>query len=490
VGTDFDVLIVGAGISGIGMACHLTSRQPGTTYAILEGRDALGGTWDLFRYPGIRSDSDLHTFGFEFKPWTSDNAIAGAGEILDYLREAVDEHRVGEHIRFGHKVLGANWSSRDARWTVRAEHGGEAVELTCRVLFAATGYYDYDTGHRPHFDGEEDFSGRIVHPQHWPEDLDYAGKRVVVIGSGATAVTLIPAMARETAHITMLQRSPSYVMPLPRKDPIANGLRRVLPDALAYKLTRRMNVGRQRLIYDLSKRHPALMRRLIRALTKHQLPDGYPVDVHFKPRYNPWDERLCVVPDGDLFREIRRGRASVVTDRIDRFTERGIRLRSGRQLEADIVVTATGLNLLALGGMTLCVDGTAVTVNDTLIYKSMMLSGVPNFAFAFGYTNASWTLKVDLVCEHLCRVLAHMRMHGYDTVVPVADDPTLQRRPMLEFKAGYVQRAVHMFPQQGSHGPWTVAMSYAADHARLRKGSVEDPALRFSRSTPVSVLAA
>jgi monooxygenase len=490
VAVDFDVLIVGAGISGIGMGCQLTSRRPGTTFAILEARDAIGGTWDLFRFPGIRSDSDLHTFGYEFKPWTSDNAIAGADEILAYLREAVEEHRLGEHIRFGHKVLGADWSSRDARWTVRVQHGDEVDELTCRVLFSATGYYDYAAGHRPHFDGEEDFAGRIVHPQHWPEDLDYTGKRVVVIGSGATAVTLIPAMAQTTEHVTMLQRSPSYVMPLPQKDPIANGLRRVLPDRVAYRLTRRINVGRMRIIYDLSKRHPDVMRRLIRALTKHQLPDGFPVDVHFKPRYNPWDERLCVVPDGDLFREIRKGRASVVTDRIVRFTERGILLESGTELEADIIVTATGLNLLALGGVTLSVDGAPVAVNDTLIYKSMMLSGVPNFAFAFGYTNASWTLKVDLVCEHLCRLLAHMDAHGYDTAVAVADDPTLELRPMLEFQAGYVQRSVHLFPRQGSHGPWTVAMSYGADHARLRKGPVEDPALRFSSSKPGAVLAA
>jgi monooxygenase len=490
VGVDFDVLIVGAGISGIGAACHLSSRVPGKTFAILEARDAIGGTWDLFRYPGIRSDSDLHTFGYEFKPWTSENAIAGADEILAYLREAVEEHGVGEHIRFGHRVLGADWSARDARWTVRVQHAGEVLELTCRVLFSATGYYDYAAGHRPHFEGEEDFAGRIVHPQHWPEDLDYKGRRVVVIGSGATAVTLIPAMARDTEHITMLQRSPSYVMPLPQKDPIANGLRRVLPDRLAYRLTRRMNVARQRLIYDLSKRHPAAMRGLIRALTRHQLPAGYPVDVHFKPRYNPWDERLCVVPDGDLFREIRAGRASVVTDQIVRFTERGILLRSGIELEADIVVTATGLNLLALGGLELSLDGKAVALNEALIYKSMMLSGVPNFAFAFGYTNASWTLKVDLVCEHLCRLLAHMDARGYDTVVPVADDPTMELRPMLDFHAGYVQRAVHLFPRQGSHGPWTVAMSYAADHARLRKGPVEDPALRFLRSSPEVVLAA
>jgi monooxygenase len=490
VGVDVDVLIVGAGISGIGMACHLTSRLPGKTYAILEARDAIGGTWDLFRFPGIRSDSDLHTFGFEFKPWTSDNAIAGADEILGYLREAVAEHGVEKHIRFGHKVLAADWSARNARWTLRVQHGDEVLELTSRVLFSATGYYDYAAGHRPHFEGEEDFAGRIVHPQHWPEDLDYAGKRVVVIGSGATAVTLIPAMARDTAHITMLQRSPSYVMPLPQKDPIANGLRRVLPDRVAYRLTRRLNVGRQTFVYNLSKRHPNVMRGFIRALTKHMLPDGYPVDLHFKPRYNPWDERLCVVPDGDLFRAIRKGRASVVTDRIARFTERGILLESGTELEADIVVTATGLNLLAFGGLSLSVDGAPVALEETLIYKSLMVSGVPNFAFAFGYTNASWTLKVDLVCEHLCRVIAHMDAGGYDTVVPVADDPTLERRPMLDFQAGYVQRAVHAFPRQGSHGPWTVAMSYAADRARLHSGPVEDPALRFSRSAPVVAVAA
>jgi cation diffusion facilitator CzcD-associated flavoprotein CzcO len=490
VGVDFDVLIVGAGISGIGAGCHLTSRLPGKTFAILEARDAIGGTWDLFHYPGIRSDSDLHTFGYAFKPWTSENAIAGADEILAYLREAIEEHRLAEHIRFGHKVLGADWSTGDARWTVRVQHGEDVLELTCRVLFSATGYYDYAAGHRPHFDGEEDFRGRIVHPQHWPEDLDYTGRRVVVIGSGATAVTLIPAMAGETEHITMLQRSPSYVMPLPAKDPIANGLRRLLPDRLAYGVTRRINVGRQRFVYRLSRRHPAMVRRLLRALTKQMLPKGYPVDVHFKPRYNPWDERLCVVPDGDLFKAIRKGTASVVTDGIDRFTERGIRLKSGTELEADIVVTATGLNLLAFGGLSLSIDGEAVAVNEALIYKSMMISGVPNFAFAFGYTNASWTLKVDLVCEHLCRLLAHMDECGYATVVPVAEDPTLVRRPMLDFQAGYVQRAVDKFPQQGSHGPWTVQMDYAADEARLRRGPVEDPALRFGRSTPGLVLAA
>ena len=480
--THFDVLIVGAGISGIGAAYHLRTRLPHKTFAILEARDAIGGTWDLFRYPGIRSDSDLHTFGYEFKPWTSDNAIAGADEILAYLRETVEENDLASHIRFGHKVLGAEWSSDDARWTVRVEHGGERRELTCGLLFSAAGYYDYAAGYTPPFEGRDDFAGEIVHPQAWPEDLDYTGKRVVVIGSGATAVTLIPAMAARAGHVTMLQRSPSYVMTLPAQDPIANALRRALPDKVAYRLTRRINIARQRLIYSVSKRHPQLVRRAIRALTKRQLPEGYPVDTHFKPRYDPWDERLCAVPDGDLFGAIREGKASVVTDRIARFTERGILLESGTELDADVIVTATGLNLLAFGGLQLAVDGEPVALNDALVYKSMMLSGVPNFAFAIGYTNSSWTLKVDLVCEHLCRLLAAMDARGSDTVMPVANDPTITRRPLLDFQAGYVQRAAQLFPQQGSHGPWTVEMSYAADRARLRQGPVDDPALRFATS--------
>jgi len=479
-----DVLIVGAGISGIGAAYHLKTRLPGKSFAILEGREAIGGTWDLFRYPGIRSDSDLHTFGYEFKPWTDKHAIAPADAILDYLRETVEENDIGRHIRFGHKVLGASWSTDDARWTVRVRRtdGGEPFELTCAVLFSAAGYYDYAAGFTPHFEGSEDFAGTILHPQQWPEDLDYAGKRVVVIGSGATAITLVPAMTDKAAHVTMLQRSPSYVITLPGQDPIANGLRRVFSDERAYALTRRLNIMRQRLVYDLSQRYPRVVRALLRAATKHQLPDGCDVDTHFKPSYDPWDQRLCVVPDGDLFKAIRAGRASVVTDRIERFTERGIQLASGAELEADIIVTATGLNLLALGGMELTVDGTDVQVGETLTYKSMMLSGVPNFAFAVGYTNSSWTLKVDLVCEHLCRMLAHMDSRGYDTMLPVNDDPSIERRPLLDFQAGYVQRAIDRFPKQGSRGPWTVAMNYAADRKRLRHGPVEDPALRFTAS--------
>jgi cation diffusion facilitator CzcD-associated flavoprotein CzcO len=489
---DVDVLIVGAGISGIGAASHLRRNLPGKTFAILDAREAIGGTWDLFRYPGIRSDSDLHTFGYEFKPWTSPNAIADADEILAYLQETVDEHGLQPHIRFGHRILGADWSSADARWTVHAERTdtGQAVTLTCSVLFSAAGYYDYAAGHTPEFEGREDFTGTIVHPQQWPQDLDYEGKRVVVIGSGATAVTLIPAMAPRAQHVTMLQRSPSYVMTIPRRDPIANALRRRLSDERAYRITRRMNIARQRFVYDLSMKHPQLVRRLIRELTKRQLPPGYAVDTHFRPSYNPWDQRLCAVPDGDLFRTIRQGRASVVTDRIVRFTPGGILLESGIELEADIIVTATGLNLLAFGGMELTVDGEPVEIGGRLVYKSMMLDEVPNFAFAVGYTNSSWTLKVDLVCEHLCRMLAHMDARGYDTIVASTDgDPTIVRRPLLDFGAGYVQRAVDRFPKQGSHGPWTVAMNYAADRERLRNGPVEDPALHFSSGARVTAAA-
>jgi len=480
-GVHVDVLIVGAGISGIGAGVHLTQRRPGTSFAILEARDAIGGTWDLFRYPGIRSDSDLHTFGFAFKPWTSKNAIADAHEILGYLQETVDEYGLAPHMHFGHRIVGATWSSEHARWTVRVERPatGETFTVTCGWLFAATGYYDYAAGYTPEFAGRDEFAGTIVHPQAWPEDLDYRGKRVVVIGSGATAVTLIPAMAT-AAHVTMLQRSPSYIMSLPKQDPLANGLNRVLPGRRAYGITRQVNIARQRFIYELSMRYPRLIRRLIRSLTVHQLPKGYPVDTHFNPQYNPWEQRLCAVPDGDLFRVIREGKASVVTDKIERFTERGILLASGDELPADIVVTATGLNLQALGRIDLTVDGQPVTLGETVAYKSMMLSGIPNFAFAFGYTNSSWTLKVDLVCEHLCRILEHMQEGGYDTAAPVLDETSIERRPMLDLQAGYVQRAIDAFPAQGSSGPWTVEMSYKADRARLHDGPVDDRALQFS----------
>ncbi len=475
-----DVLIVGAGISGIGFGHYLVTMQPGRTFAIVDSRDAIGGTWDLFRYPGIRSDSDLHTFGYEFKPWTSDNAIADAHEILDYLHEVIEDDSLASRIYLQHKVIRADFCSDTARWTVVLECDGQQRDVTCDWVFGATGYYDYAAGHNPHFEGQEDFSGAIVHPQFWPEDLDYQGKEVVVIGSGATAVTLIPAMADDTAHITMLQRSPTYVMPLPRRDPIANGLRKVLPDKTAYKITREINKFRQRLIYTMGQRHPKVVRRVIRGLNARALPKGYDLDTHFKPVYKPWDQRLCVVPDSDLFKAISAGKASVVTDKIVRFTKTGILLESGRELKADIIVTATGLKLLPFGGIQISVDGNVQDPHESLVYKSFMVSGIPNFAFAFGYTNSSWTLKVDLICEHLCRLMSYMDRHGYSTVVPVCDDPTIEKRPMLDFPAGYILRSIELFPQQGTTGPWTVEMNFRADHARLRKGPVEDTALRFS----------
>src|SRR6476661_2932441 len=376
---DLDVLIVGAGISGIGCAWHLQDKQPGKTYAILEAREALGGTWDLFRYPGIRSDSDLHTFGYAFKPWTDEKAIADGPAILDYIEETARENGIHEHIRFGHRVVRAAWSSEQAMWTVDVEtSAGERFELTARWLFGACGYYRYDEGYTPEFEGRERFGGQIVHPQHWPEDLEYAGKRVVVIGSGATAVTLIPAMAGAAAHVTMLQRSPTYILPLPSEDAIANGLRELLGAKLAYAITRRKNVLQQRAIYQLCQRFPRSAKRVIRYLNARLLPKDYPVDEHFRPAYNPWDQRLCAVPDADMFTAIRDGRASVVTDQIDTFTERGIRLQSGRELEADIIVTATGLNLLAFGGINFSVDGVAVNVPEKVAFKGFLLSDVPN----------------------------------------------------------------------------------------------------------------
>jgi monooxygenase len=477
-----DVLIIGAGISGIGCGCHLRREAPGKSFAILESRDGIGGTWDLFRYPGIRSDSDLQTFGYAFKPWTRERVIAPADEILDYLHETVAEYELEPEMHFGYRVLAADFDTAEARWTVQVRHrDGEELELTCGVLFAATGYYDYEQGYLPDFPGVEEFSGQIIHPQHWPEELDYAGKRVVVIGSGATAVTLVPAMASAAAHVTMLQRSPTYVVSLPSEDPVIAGLKRVMSEDRAFRIARALNIKRQAIFYTLCQRQPALMRRLIRAQTKAQLPKHYPVDIHFKPRYDPWDERLCVVPDGDLFRALRRGDASIVTDQIATFTPEGIRLASGALLPADIVISATGLNVFLFGGLRVSVDGAPVNLAETVAYKAMMLSGIPNFAFSIGYTNASWTLKVDLVCEHLCRILAHLDATGTDTFTPVTD-ATLELRPLLDFQAGYVQRAVAKFPKQATREPWTIAMSYAADRKRLIDAPVSDPALVFSRA--------
>jgi len=484
-----DVLIVGAGLSGIGAACHLQAECPGKTYAILEAREASGGTWDLFRYPGIRSDSDMFTLGYRFKPWTDARAIADGPSILRYIRDTAREHGIEQRIRYLRRVVGAAWSSADARWTVDVEHvgSGEREQLTCSFLYGCTGYYRYDEGYTPRFEGSERFSGQIVHPQHWPERFDYAGKRVLVIGSGATAVTLIPAMVEQgAAHVTMLQRSPSYVFSLPGRDPLADLIRRWLPPARAYPIVRWKNVLMASAMFGLSRRAPAFMRRALRRGVERQLPEGYDVDTHFNPRYEPWDQRLCLVPDGDLFKAIGGGRASIVTDQIETFTERGVRLASGTELEADVIVTATGLNLLIFGGIELTVDGEPVAFADTVGYKGIMLSGLPNLAVTLGYTNASWTLKADLTAEWICRLLNHMDAHGYDTVVARAPGPGEGTQPFIDLRSGYVLRSLDQLPKQGTRMPWRLYQNYPRDVRMLRRGAIADEGLAFSRSGAAS----
>jgi cation diffusion facilitator CzcD-associated flavoprotein CzcO len=477
----FDVLIVGAGLSGIGAAWHLQDRHPGRRYAILEARGELGGTWDLFRYPGIRSDSDMHTLGYRFRPWLADKSITDGESILEYVRETARDHGIDGKIRFHHRVVRAEWSTAESRWAVEAERSdsGETVQLTCDFLWTCSGYFRYDQGYTPEFEGRERFGGRIVHPQHWPEDLDYAGKRVVVIGSGATAVTLVPAMAEKAAQVTMLQRSPTYIVSLPAEDPIASRLRRRLPPKLVYSLVRWKNVLLQTLVFQLSRRRPQAVKRMIRRGLERALPAGYDIDTHFTPSYDPWDQRMCLVPDGDLFEAIADGSAEVVTDRIETFTETGLRLESGAELEADIIVTATGLNLLFLGAMRLSVDGKEVDVPSAMTYKGMMLSGVPNFAFTVGYTNASWTLKADLTSEYVCRLLAHMDAHGYRRCVPELDT-SVREQPLLDFTSGYVLRSLDQFPKQGSKEPWRLRQNYVFDLRTIRRGPVDDGTMRFA----------
>ena len=481
-----DVLIVGAGLSGICAAYHVQARCPGKTLAILEARGSVGGTWDLFRYPGIRSDSDMYTLGFRFRPWPDAQAIADGPSILSYVRETASEYGIDRKIRFHHRVVRAEWSSEDARWTVEVERTdtGETVGLTCSFLFACAGYYRYDGGYTPEFEGTERFRGRIVHPQEWTDDIEYAGRRVVVIGSGATAVTLVPAMAERAAHVTMLQRSPSYVVSLPGQDPLASTLRRFLPAKLVYPIVRWKNVLMTMLVFQLSRRRPQVVKAMIRKGLERRLPAGYDIDMHFKPRYNPWDQRMCLVPDGDLFAAISAGRASVVTDRVDTFTEKGLKLTSGAELEADLVVTATGLNMVPLGGLDIAVDGQDVALPETLTYKGMMLSGVPNLAFAVGYTNASWTLKCELTSEYVCRLLNHMDAHGYRICMPRNRDPSVTDEPLIDFSSGYVLRAIDRFPRQGSKAPWRLHQNYARDLVLLRYGAVEDDAMEFSAPEP------
>jgi len=478
-----DILIVGAGLSGVGAACHVRENLPGKSLAILEAREDMGGTWDLFRYPGIRSDSDMFTLGYSFRPWSKAEAIADGPSILRYIRDTARDYEVDERIRFGHRVKRAEWSSADARWTVFAERTdtGEAVRLTCGFLFACTGYYQYDEGYTPRFEGTDRFQGRIVHPQHWLEDLDYEGKRVTVIGSGATAVTLVPAMAERAAHVTMLQRSPSYVVSLPGHDGVAEALRRRLPAKAAYAIVRWKNVLRQMVAFKVARRAPKFARNLVRRMVSKQLPEGYDVDTHFNPSYEPWDQRLCLVPDGDLFETLGTGRASIVTDRVRAFTERGIALESGKELEADVVVTATGFHLLLLGGMDVIVDGADVDFSKRVAYKGMMLSGVPNLAMALGYTNASWTLKVDLVAQHVCRLLAYMDRHGYASCTPQPPDESVPTEPLIDLRSGYVMRSIDGLPKQGPSLPWRLHQNYFRDVRLLKHGPVDD-SMTFSRS--------
>lgn len=476
-----NVLIVGAGLSGIGAACHLERNAPGKSYAVLEARGAIGGTWDLFRYPGVRSDSDMFTLGYAFRPWAGSTALADGPSIRDYIRETAREYGVEDKIWFHSEVVAAAWSSDEGRWTVTVRHPdtGATEQLTCTWLSACSGYYRYDEGHKPRFEGSELFAGRIVHPQRWPEDLDHTGKRVVVIGSGATAVTLVPSMAADAARVTMLQRTPSYVLSLPGTDPLAAALRGRLPGRLAYPVVRWKNVLLSTASYQFSRRRPAAMKALVRKGLLKALPHDFDVDTHFTPPYDPWDQRMCFVPDGDLFWALGSGKASVVTGRIERFTERGIALESGEELEADIVVTATGLTLRAVGGMALTVDGRAVDLADTVSYKGMMVSGVPNFSMVIGYTNNSWTLKADLVSGYVVRLLAHLDAYGYASATPVGPRDEPATAPFLDLSSGYVQRGLSLLPRQGARAPWRLHQNYLRDLLLMRYGRLDDEGMTF-----------
>ncbi len=478
----FDVLIVGAGISGIGAAYHLQNKSPSRSFAILEGRENIGGTWDLFRYPGIRSDSDMYTLGYSFKPWREEDAIAGGDSILNYLNETLDENNLRDKIRFGMKVITANWSSADAHWSLEiASSDGSKHTLTCSFLFMCSGYYNYEKGYLPDFKGYDDFEGIIAHPQHWTPDIDYKGKKVIVIGSGATAVTLVPAMAEDAEHVTMLQRSPSYVVSQPQQDKLAIKLRRWLPHWLAYKITRTKKVLLNIFFYNLIRKYPKLFKARLIKMVQTELGPDFDVKTHFTPDYNPWDQRVCSVPDADLFKAIKSDHVSVITDHIDHFTKTGIKLQSGTHLEADMIVPATGLALQTLGGMVLKLDGKEIKVGETTNYKGMSLSNVPNFAWTVGYTNSSWTLKADLTATYVCRLLNYMEQHGYTVCTPALSDADAGAEPILTFSSGYIQRSIKELPKQGTVPPWKNHQNYISDLLALKFGKIADGVMKFSK---------
>lgn len=484
----FDVVIVGAGISGISAAWHLQQRCPSKRYLILERRENLGGTWDLFKYPGIRSDSDMYTLGFRFKPWVSEQAIVDGPSIWNYLNETAVENGINDHMRFGTKVVAANWSDKDGRWELAIEHGGERSQINCDFLWACSGYYDYDEGFSPEFPGLEDFEGTVIHPQHWPEDLDYQDKKIVVIGSGATAITLIPALVDSgSGHVTMLQRTPTYIGALPDKDSFAARAYRLLPERQAYTAVRWKAILQSTLQYQLARKFPNTFRKALRTMATRRLPEGYDFDKHFSPDYKPWDQRVCLAPNGDIFKKIRKGKADVVTDTIETFTKTGIKLSSGEELEADIIVTATGLNVQFFGGAEVRRNGEPVDLAKSMAYKGMMLSGLPNIAFTFGYTNASWTLKADLTSEFVCRLLNHMDANGYRRVVPADPGPDVEARPFVDLTSGYVKRALDQLPKSGSKLPWRLKQNYFVDLRLIRNGKVDD-GLVFSKEDALAEL--
>jgi cation diffusion facilitator CzcD-associated flavoprotein CzcO len=481
-----DVLVVGAGISGIGAGYYLQKYCPTKSYTILEARSTIGGTWDLFRYPGIRSDSDMYTLGYSFHPWRDGKAIADGPSILKYVRETAAAYGIDQRIRFNHRVCNTAWSSANSQWTVNVERATdsgqtEMVTFTCNFLYMCTGYYDYAKGYTPDWRGVDQFTGQLIHPQKWPDDLDYSGKRVIVIGSGATAVTLVPAMAEKAARVTMLQRTPTYVISMALNDPIVTFARRVLPAKAAYFVARWKSVLLSMFLYYASRWWPKRTNETIVNMVRDQLGPDFDVDTHFKPTYNVWDQRLCLVPNADLFTAIKSGNVDVITDEIDSFTQDGIRLRSGKELAADIIVTATGLVIKIADGIPLTVDGQGVDASKLMVYKGMMVSDLPNFAIAFGYTNASWTLKVELTSCYVCRLINYMDQHGYTTCTPRRHDPAVTGEPMLSFTSGYVQRALNVLPQQGSKRPWRVYQNYLMDMLALRFGTVNDGTMEFSR---------